>query len=128
MMKKIFEKLKSCYYVWKSFDENHNIYLFVIACTLLEIEKPTIYDIDKIAEQMNLTANMFFNLTEKAEFIQRIKTYFKNKPVYTRDDVRRYLELYEKCFANEKRSDVCSRLHISLVHGKYKMCWFTLIG
>ena len=128
-MKKLFKKLKSCYYVWRSFDENHNLYLFVIACILLEIEKPTIYDIDKITEQMNLTANMFFKLSDMAEFMRRLKSYFKNKqPEYDRDDVRRYLEFYEKCFIDDDLSDVSSRLQISLSYGKYKMCWLTFMN
>jgi hypothetical protein len=115
-----FKRLKVAYYAIKNYDINKHLFLYTITCATSKIEEPSIYDIDKITEQMNYFVN---NTDFKNPFIEKLNL---ENVEYTRDDIRRYQSILNS-FRNVKprisMNDCTKQLYHMVTTNRFKLIW-----
>ena len=116
-----FKRLKAAYYAIKYHDKNKHLILYAITCAINNIEEPSIYDIDKITEQMNnLVNDKDFNSNSYIE-----KLNLKNVE-YTRDDVRIYQSIindYRNIEQRPSMDDCIIFLYHMVTTNRFKLIW-----
>jgi hypothetical protein len=115
------KKLKAAYYAIKYHNKNKHLFLYAITCAIKNIEEPSIYDIDKIAEQMNnLVNDKDFN---SHPYIEKLN--LKNIE-YTRDDIRRYqsiLNSFRNVEPKPSMDDCIIFLYHMVTTNRFKLIW-----
>ena len=122
------KRLKAAYYAIKYHNKNKHLFLYALTCATNKIEEPSIYDIDKIAEQMN-------NLVNDKEFNSHayIEKLNLENVEYTRDDVRIYQSIINSYRNAEPRpsiDDCIIFLYHMITTNRFKLIWemFTAKG
>ena len=105
MLKRMCAILKHPYLFYQMVRDKERMVIFHCACTLMELDKPTVWEVDKIHAMMNeALLNIYRDRPVFAAqreicdklFWTLLVSRFKQLSV-TREDTRRCLELYDNC-------------------------------
>ncbi len=123
MKDKLFKKLLALYYILRDRSKYKHYLVYTITCNELDLENPTIYDVDIICKKMN-EFHVLYNEMEDKE----LKTIKFKKIVYDREDVKiyqRHIENFRKNALQPKLTmqDCALQFYLMSTAPLYKLVW-----
>jgi hypothetical protein len=122
MKDKFFKKLLAIYYIIRDRSKYKHYLVYTLTCDELELENPTIYDVDRICEKMNEFHKLYDETENK--ILKTIK--FKNI-VYDREDIKLYqghIENFKNALQPKLTMQDCSlQLYLMSTTPLYKLVW-----
>lgn len=121
MKDKFFKKLLAIYYIFRDRSKYKHYLVYTITCNELDLENPTIYDVDIICKKMN-EFHVLYNEMEDKD----LKTIKFKKVIYDREDVK----LYQSCVENFRNmnpkltmQDCALQFYLMSTMPLYKLVW-----
>lgn len=121
MKDKFFKKLLAIYYIIRDRSKYKHYLVYTLTCDELELENPTIYDVDQICEKMNEFHKLYDEMEDKD-----LKTIKFKKIVYDREDVKLYqghIENFRNMCSKLTMKDCALQLYLMSTMPLYKLVW-----
>jgi hypothetical protein len=121
MENKFFKKILATYYIFRDKSKYKHYLVYAMSCDELDLENPTIYDVDKICEKMNEFHKLYDEMEDKKLKIIKFK-----KIVYDREDVKLYqghIENFRNMHPKLTMKDTVLQLYIMSTTPLYKLIW-----
>ena len=121
MKNKFFKKLLATYYIFRDKSKYKHYLVYAMSCDELDLENPTIYDIDRICEKMNEFHKLYDEMEDKKLKIIKFK-----KIVYDREDVKLcqgHIENFRNMHPKLTMKDTVLQLYIMSTTPLYKLIW-----
>jgi hypothetical protein len=121
MKNKFFKKLLATYYIFRDRSKYKHYLVYTMVCNELDLENPTIYDVDRICEKMNEFHKLYDEMEDK-----NLKTIKFKKVVYDREDVKLYqghIENFRNVHPKLTMQDCSLQLYLMSTMPLYKLIW-----
>ena len=121
MKDKYFKKLLALYYIVRDKSKYKHYLVYTMSCNELDLENPTIYDVDNICNKMNKFHALYNEIEDK-----KLKTIKFKKIVYDREDVKLYqghIENFRNMCSKLTMKDCTVQLYLMSTIPLYKLIW-----
>ena len=122
MRNNFFKKLLAIYYIFRDRSKYKHYLVYALSCNELDLENPTIYDVDQICKKMNEFHKLYDEMEDKDLKIIKFK-----KIIYDREDVKLYqghIENFRNALKPKLTMKYCAlQCYLMATMPLYKLVW-----